>query len=501
MRCRFDGPDDIAVRPQLLHLSGPYRGRTVTYAKTRLVFGTGDDADVRYPAGLKVVERHAELTFVEEGCAFYLKALEGQVFVNRQEIREVILEHGDLLEIGVGGPKLRFRIDVSDGKPCKPVRLMLRDAREVRGESGLVASTHSLRRDLLTQASWQARVTFLIMVVAVVLGAAYVGGFLGTTQIARQREVLREREARLYEREFSRLRAQMEEFRRKQAGQVSREEVDKLRADLAGRARVVDELVQRNAALKKVLEVYSRGVCLLYGSYTFKVRQDETLLPVVGPDGSPLELEYIGSGFLVSAEGQVITNRHVAEPWWNNELVASLLEQGMVPEFARLTASFPGKQPITVDPATIRLGADDVDVAALEVTVRDVPALPLFTGDIRSARGGRVILLGYPTGLNAILARAEPDLVAEVLASATDTASLIAELASRNAISPVITQGALNEVREKRLVYDAETTSGGSGGPVFGPDGTVIGVNFAITRDFDGSNFGIPIEFARKLIP
>ncbi len=173
----------------------------------------------------------------------------------------------------------------------------------------------------------------------------------------------------------------------------------------------------------------------------------------------------------------------------------------MIPEFTHLTATFPGKQPVVVDPMTIRLSADDVDVAVLKVTVQDVPVLPLFAGDARTVRGGRVIVLGYPTGLNAVLARADPDLVAEVLANATDTTGLIAELAHRGAISPVITQGALNEVREKKLVYDAETTSGGSGGPVFGPDGTVIGVNFAITYDFDGSNFGVPIRFARTLIP
>ena len=116
-------------------------------------------------------------------------------------------------------------------------------------------------------------------------------------------------------------------------------------------------------------------------------------------------------------------------------------------------------------------------------------------------RRERVVLFGYPTGLNAMLARAEPELVSEVVSAATNTKELIAELAKRRAISPIITQGALNEVRERRLVYDAETTSGGSGGPVFGPDGSVVGVNFAVTRDFDGSNFGVPIRFARALLP
>ena len=489
------------MRAQLLHLSGPFRGQTITYAKKRLVFGTGTDVDIRYPAGLNVSQRHAELTFVEEGCAFYLKALEGKAFVNRREIREVILNHEDLLEIGVGGPKLRFRIDTSDGKPCKPVRLALRDAREVHQESGFVASTQSLGRDLLMGASRRTRVTFLIVLVAGVIGSGYLGGFLGSARTVTRQESLREQEAQLHKQELSEIRDLMDRFRREQAGHVSREEVDELRADLASRAAVVDELVHRNAALQKVLEVYSRGVCLLHGIFTFKVTQGDTQVPVVGPDGDALRLEYIGSGFLVTAEGHVITNRHVAEPWWNNEAVASLLEQGMSPEFIHLTATFPGMQPVPVDPATIRLSEENVDLALLRVTVQEVPVLPLFSGDVRSVRGERVIVLGYPTGLNAILARAEPDLVAEALAGATDTGSLIAELARMNAISPVITQGALNEVRPSKLVYDAETTSGGSGGPVFGPDGTVIGVNFAITRDFDGSNFGVPIDFARRMIP
>ena len=92
------------MRAQLLHLSGPLRGRTVTHEEEHLLIGTDPDADVRFPEGVKVQPRHAEIAYVVEGCAFYLRPIEGQVFVNRQEVKEVILQHGDLLEFGADGP-------------------------------------------------------------------------------------------------------------------------------------------------------------------------------------------------------------------------------------------------------------------------------------------------------------------------------------------------------------------------------------------------------------
>ncbi len=50
------------------------------------------------------------------------------------------------------------------------------------------------------------------------------------------------------------------------------------------------------------------------------------------------------------------------------------------------------------------------------------------------------------------------------------------------------------------MVYDAETSSGGSGGPVLGLDGEVKAVNAAILIDFDGSNLGVPAVEARRLL-
>ena len=483
------------AHPQLLHLSGPHRGRTITYKKNKLLFGSAEGVDVRYPEGGVVAPQHAELTYSQKSCSFHMLATGGDVFVNQRQVQEVILEHGDLVEMGWGGPRMRFRIQQEDCRSCKPVYQMLRDAGEVGRTSGARAFGGSLTRDLLTQATWKLKIGFPLLVLGVVFGVAYFGGSMGgREQAARHQEYDR------YEDEIARLRGQFKALR-EAAGGMSREDIDKLRAEVSRQRGVVDQMVQRNASLKRVLQVHSRGVCLLHGTFTLKHRVGGRMVPIPSPSGGPLRLEYVGSGFLVSAKGHVVTNRHVAEPWFRDQTIAPMIAAGLVPELLTLEAVFPGKAPVPVVPATIRVSKEGVDEAVLEVKVEGVPVLPLFDGDPMTWRGERVILLGYPTGLKALLGRTEPNVMAEILAVATDTTTLIAELSKRDAISPVITQGALNEVKERRLVYDAETTSGGSGGPVFGPDGTVIGINFAITPDFDGSNFGVPILFAKKLLP
>ena len=129
------------MRIQLLHLDGLHRGRTITYGRLELLFGTAPEADVRYTEGVTVQLRHAQITFSEPDCNFYLKALEGEVFVNHNEVEEVVLEQNDLIEIGRLGPKLRFRVYAKEGRACKPVLQMIRDAREVGRRSGVFALT------------------------------------------------------------------------------------------------------------------------------------------------------------------------------------------------------------------------------------------------------------------------------------------------------------------------------------------------------------------------
>jgi S1-C subfamily serine protease len=49
-------------------------------------------------------------------------------------------------------------------------------------------------------------------------------------------------------------------------------------------------------------------------------------------------------------------------------------------------------------------------------------------------------------------------------------------------------------------VYDAQTTSGGSGGPVIDLEGKVVGVNFAVLNGFAGASFAVPAGNARDLL-
>ena len=73
-------------------------------------------------------------------------------------------------------------------------------------------------------------------------------------------------------------------------------------------------------------------------------------------------------------------------------------------------------------------------------------------------------------------------------------------LAERNHIQPLTTQGHITDLDVRRIVYDARTAEGGSGAPLFGQSGRVIGVNFAVFTENSASNFAVPIRYAFTLL-
>jgi len=216
--------------------------------------------------------------------------------------------------------------------------------------------------------------------------------------------------------------------------------------------------------------------------------------------GPEVKIDGFGTGFLASSRGQVLTNHHVVEPWWQDDEIGEMLKQRLEPVVVEMSAYFPGIThgiPVTVD----RISSE-ADIATVKGNFENLSIKPLTLGDRpESAVSGRpVVLLGYPTALDAILARAGEDTVRDIAASSKDEKQFLAELARRNLIRPISTQGHIGDVLPDKLIYDAQTTSGGSGGPLFNAEGKVIGINFAVLRKFAGSNFAIPARFAKSVI-
>ena len=86
------------------------------------------------------------------------------------------------------------------------------------------------------------------------------------------------------------------------------------------------------------------------------------------------------------------------------------------------------------------------------------------------------------------------------LAENTDFWSVDAHLAAAGLIAPLASRGIVGQTTLSTIVYDAETTHGGSGGPVLDVNSSVIAVNFAGVGDFSGSNLGVLVAKVRTLL-
>jgi len=263
------------------------------------------------------------------------------------------------------------------------------------------------------------------------------------------------------------------------------------------------------------------SVCLLHISVAFRNQQTGQRLryaglnqqgePLQGSDGNPVltlegngpevKLDVFGTGFPAGPGGRIITNRHVAEPWWNNDELGDLTNQGFQAEISSIHAYFPG------DPraftAEIQDISKDADLATMRINLQglDRPVLSIDTSKEAAVTGEPVVLMGYATGLAAILARTDETTAQQIVErGGGDVSQVLDELARRNLIHPLITQGHIGDVLPDKIVFDAQTTSGGSGGPLFNQHGKVIGVTYAVLKGFGGSNFGIPIRFSEPLL-
>ena len=179
-------------------------------------------------------------------------------------------------------------------------------------------------------------------------------------------------------------------------------------------------------------------------------------------DGQPItrEGQSLGSGFIVSPDGYIVTNAHV------------------------ITAAAKGKiESITVTLFNRKeyvakvIGSDTAsDLAVLKVDATNLPYVKF--GDSTKARvGDWVIAIGEPFGLGG-----------------TVTAGIV------SALNRVTGQGG---AYDRFIQTDAAINKGNSGGPMFDLNGNVIGINSQIFSPSEGSvgiGFAIPAEAAKPII-
>jgi DNA-binding response OmpR family regulator/S1-C subfamily serine protease len=297
-------------------------------------------------------------------------------------------------------------------------------------------------------------------------------------------------------------------------------DVNELKRELADTTARLNKLEGGAQAAEGVIHDYVPSVCLIHVSVAFNDKDSGQRVRYGGinSDGSPLKdsdgntvyttegrapevrADFFGTGF-IAGEGKILTNHHVAQPWWASDELSGLAKQGLEPVLAEMMAYFPG------EPNGVSLGISQIsstaDLALLHGDLSELrrPILKLDARAEATVSGEALISVGYATGLDAILARAGDDTVEKIVKmTGGDPKLVLTELAKRKLIRPLVTQGHVGDVLPDKIVYDAQTTSGGSGGPLLNHQGGVIGVTFAVVRGFGGSNFGVPIRFATPLL-
>jgi len=214
-------------------------------------------------------------------------------------------------------------------------------------------------------------------------------------------------------------------------------------------------------------------------------------------DGPPYMAEFTGSGFVVGDDGLVVTNRHVALPWSVDDGAEMLRGQGFEPVL-RLLAYAPGvTAPFEAGFESASLSSD---LALLRVPGLEDHSAPLVLSSVPSGPGEEILVLGYPAGINALLARSGPVFVDSLLQSRPDFWKVVEQLSESGLIHPLASRGIVGQVTPTSVVYDAETTRGGSGGPVLSLKGEVVAVTYGVLEGFGGSNLGVPVSEVRRLI-
>ena len=310
-------------------------------------------------------------------------------------------------------------------------------------------------------------------------------------------------------------------LRRMQSQALTRDEIVSLRSEVrqgfVDAGERVRTLEARSNAVTQVIANASGSVAFIQGSYGLRDPATKRLLSfamldglllrqpdgrpqiTLGGSGPPLEIQFTGTAFVVGPGGVLLTNRHVALPWEDEMSLPSIRRLGLEPALVRVRGYLPGA-PEAFD-VKLLAASDTHDLALLQGDGAARNALPLRLSAELPAPGEAAILLGFPAGIRALMVRAGETFASELRQRPDVDDDVVGrELARAGLIRPLAARGIVAQVSGEAVVYDAQTGSGGSGGPVLDSKGEVVAINRAILAGFGGSNIGVPARHAITLL-
>ncbi|MBV9925147.1 MAG: trypsin-like peptidase domain-containing protein [Acidobacteria bacterium] len=498
----------------VVHISNGQERHTEVLSQERVLIGPGEGCHIRLGSDL-LSDSNVMLELSRQNGHFRVQEFDPEIGITlngRPLARHAQIDDGDELRFPAFDVRMQFF-------PVGNLPAVTNSSRRASVapfiEQAAIEAAATARRDdakvflreftreLLREIKWSTKIGLFLCIAILAGGTFYLGNSL-YQEMRRSRELINKQNEQLA---------------------AQQRQLEQVGAQFGDVTRSNQEIINSLSLAPRLRSQYGNGVCLIAGSYmlfepgtgrpfrypeTQKTEEGEAaqtageqpLLTAEG-NGPPFIRDFVGTCFHVGG-GYVVTNRHLAvEPWTADEGVAAL-SQSVRGQFrvTRIVAFFPGiRQPFVV--RVRQASREDVAVGTLEAKElpAQLPALPLDTDPDTAMIGGTVVMMGYPSGedrLMATIPEAESRSLRERCGASAET--LLACLSDRNYIKPLTTQGHISDLQGRSIVYDARNAVGGSGSPLFGPKGRVIGVNFATFTEMEGQNYAVPIKYVIPLL-
>jgi S1-C subfamily serine protease len=520
---------------RLVFLTGSRAGTAFDVEEEDISVGRKSELTITFGSeDVLVSGQHATLLYRDGMYVLRDDGSRNGTFVNAERITERELKDGDLVQFGAGGPGARFilqptvdaspTLDPSDLAEASEMLRRTKPAERAPGSLDTASRALTTTRELVVMAVRRGKRNrrWLLAVAAVTIVA------ISAVVVQQQRA-----KANL-ERTLTDLSVSLA------AERASRTELEEDLAQIQDQADSLRSLIEGEQGIlaadpridPDVIREYSRGVALLVFTYGYVEENGSRLLRYVvdpqggvemspgsagqpvpsitfGGSGPPIQHQGTATGFLIDTAGFILTNKHVALPWEEDDQLEAMRQNGLrvTGQFIDLRAFFPpggDGRPLVVERV-----AENADLALVRLLGPpiDAPILPLARPAEDAKPGDDLVLIGYPTGVHNLLFRVTREERGEIFQHAGgDARRLAEELARRRLIQPLVIPGSISDTTGTEVIHTASTTVGGSGGPLIDLNERVIAVHYASVRSPDPLDLfqtqrGVPVRFVWSILP